>query len=212
MLNISIAAGSSASLLGEAPHFWPGGLFFLASPHHRRTIAGVLLRERDPLGWVLKALREAGGSVLSEFSGLDEEVLCRRPTDGELSLKEIACHLRDSEELASRQITTLIERPGRALPAWDVDAFPLERDYQAADIREALAEFRELRRETTYLLWGLNESDWHRPGKHPFRGEITIEVIARELAQHDLEHLWQVRRLKDELGARVRVGDDWDDW
>jgi hypothetical protein len=174
----------------------------------------VQVPERDPQGWVLKALREAGNSLVSEFYGVDEDALRRRPSDDEFCLKEIACHLRDAEELASRQITSLIEHPHRPLPAWDVDVLPLERDYRAADMREALAEFRELRRETTYALWGLTESDWRRSVKHPYRGEVTIETIARELAQHDLEHLWQVRRLKDGLDLRVNVNDDWDrdDW
>jgi hypothetical protein len=203
---LSLPPRRSPPLLG------PAALFMVPTAYVGRTIADVFVRERDPLGWVLKALREAGGSLVSEFSGLDEETLCQRPAEGEFCLKEIACHLRDSEELASRQIATMVDRPGRPVPNWDVDAFPIERDYRAADVREALGEFRELRRETTYLLWGLNEQYWRRPGRHPFRGEITIEMIAKELAQHDLEHLWQVRRLKDELGARVRVGDDWEDW
>ena len=28
---------------------------------------------------------------------------------------------------------------------------------------------------------------------------MTIEEIARELAEHDLEHLWQVRRMKEKM-------------
>jgi hypothetical protein len=172
----------------------------------------VRVPERDPQGWVLKALREAGSTLISEFYGVNEDALCRRPSDDDLSLKEVACHLRDAEELASRQVSSLIEHPHRPLPAWDVDVLPLERDYRSADMNEALAEFRELRRETTYALWGLTESEWRRSLKHPYRGDVTIETIARELAQHDLEHLWQVRRLKDEMGVQATVNDDWDDF
>lgn len=167
-----------------------------------------MLDERDAHGWLLKALREAGGSLLSEFYGLDEEMLCRPAGEGELSLKEIAAHLRDAEELALAQLTAIAEGKRGPLPAWDVDVLPLERDYQRADVNAVVAEFRRLRRETTYLLWDLTEADWQRPGEHPFRGPVTLGEIARELAQHDLEHLWQVRRLKERLAEEVGSRED----
>ncbi len=160
----------------------------------------------------MKALREAGNSVANELAGIDESTLVRRPSEDELCLKEIAAHLRDSEELAVAQITSLIEAPEKAVPCWDVDVLPMERDYRSMPMDRFLIEFRGLRRETTNLLWSVREYEWRKPGKHRYKGSITLEEIARSLAQHDLEHLWQVRRLKYELGARSRKtprrGDD----
>jgi len=161
----------------------------------------VLIHDSDPQGWTLKALREAGNSLVSELYGLDERTLRRRPADGDWSLKEIAAHMRDAEDLALKQMTAIIERRRGALPAWDVDLLPQERDYQGEDVHRVLASFQGMRRETTYLLWGLTDGDWRSSAEHPYRGEVTLGELARELAQHDLEHLWQVRRLKDQLGA-----------
>ena len=161
----------------------------------------MLIHDSDPQGWTLKALREAGNSLMSELYGLDERTLRQRPADGDWSLKEIAAHMRDAEDLALKQITAIVERRHGALPAWDVDLLPHERDYSSQDLDNLLAGFRALRRETTRLLWSITDSDWSAPAKHPFRGPITLGEIARELAQHDLEHLWQVRRLKHDLGA-----------
>ena len=173
----------------------------------------MLLEESDSQSWVLKALREAGNSIVSELSGLDEKVLCKRPAEDELSLKEIAAHVRDAEELAALQMTSLVESKQKPVPVWDVDVLPLERDYRSYSLRRLLTEFRNLRRETTYLLWGLDESDWKRPGKHPYKGSITLEEIARGLAQHDLEHLWQVRRIKYDLGVEESTSrNSWVDW
>ena len=162
-----------------------------------------MLDERDPQSWVLKALREAGNSLLSELHGLEDQELSSRPTGEDWSLKEIAAHLRDAEELALAQLTAIAEGNRGPLPAWDIDVLLLERDYQAADPNEALSQFTRLRRETTYLLWGLTEADWERAGAHPYRGGVTLGQIARELAQHDLEHLWQVRQRKERLGEAV---------
>lgn len=111
---------------------------------------------------MLKALREAGGSLLAQFQGLREEELRWRPGADEWSLKEIAAHLRDAEELALAQLLALVRGSPGPLPAWDVDVLPLERDYQSADIGEVLAALRHLRRETIILLWSLSDADWQR--------------------------------------------------
>ncbi len=162
----------------------------------------VLLEERDSLAWVLKALREAGSSLVMEILTVDGDMLRQRPSGDDWCVSEIAAHLRDAEELALRQVAAIFEG-GNTLPFWDIDLLPAERDYQGSDTDEMLAEFRALRRETTSLLWTFSEREWRTSGQHPYRGEITLETLARELAQHDLEHLWQVRQLKHELLAEA---------
>ena len=154
--------------------------------------------------WVLKALREAGEELIGQFHGAGEEELRSRPEDDEWSLKEIAGHLRDNEELALEQMRLMAGDDEPELPTRDVDALPLERDYRSADVRELLRAFAGLRRQTHRLLWGLTPEDWGRCGRHPYRGEVTIAQIARELAEHDLGHLWQARRLRETLRQRSK--------
>ena len=91
------------------------------------------------------------------------------------------------------------------LPIWDVDVLPLERDYRAANLSLLLTEFRRRRRETISLLWGLMDEEWMREAEHPYRGPLTLRQIARELAQHDLEHLWQVRQLKERMAEAATL-------
>jgi hypothetical protein len=152
--------------------------------------------------WVLKALREAGDELIEQFYGAAERESRWRPQDDEWSLKEIAGHLRDNEELALDQMRLMAGDDEPQLPARDVDALPLERDYLSADLQELLAGFAGLRRQTHRLLWSLASEDWGRRGRHPYRGEVTIGQIARELAEHDLGHLWQARRLRETLRQR----------
>jgi hypothetical protein len=159
----------------------------------------MLLEERDSVGWVLKALRETGGQLGREFYGMDDRELTKRPTEDDLSLKEIAAHLRDAEELAVKQFNAFAAR-SRKVPAWDVDVLAHERDYRSCDLEQVLGELRMLRRESTHLLWSVSSDDWTRESEHPYHGSITLESLARELAQHDLEHLWQVRRIKSDFG------------
>lgn len=156
----------------------------------------VLLRQSDTSGWVLKALRECSNIVVRELSLLAEDELRWSPGEGDWCLKEIAAHLRDAEQLALRQMNAISEGVRGPLPAWDIDLLPAERDYRGADIEDLLSELRELRQEVTYLLWGLDDADWQASAEHPYLGQVTIETLARELAQHDLEHLAEVRRVR----------------
>ena len=154
--------------------------------------------------WVLKALREAGDELIDQFYGASEDELCGRPQDDEWSLKEIAGHLRDNEELALEQIRLMARDEEPELPARDVDAMPLEQDYRLADVQELLSAFAGFRRQTYRLLSSLAPEDWGRCGRHPYRGEVTIAQITRELAEHDLGHLWQARHLREALGRGLR--------
>jgi hypothetical protein len=37
---------------------------------------------------------------------------------------------------------------------------------------------------------------------HPYRGRVSVYDIAREIHQHDLEHLYQARRLREAVRSR----------
>src|SRR3990172_13136973 len=67
--------------LPEAPHSRLASAApscFRPCPSQARYNGAVML-ERDAQAWVLKALREAGGSLLSELASLDEDILRWRP-------------------------------------------------------------------------------------------------------------------------------------
>lgn len=144
--------------------------------------------------WILKALREAGSSLVSELHGFARRRL--QPSLAyEATFARIIAHLVEAERLAQEQITAILDGTPDPIPVRDVEAV-MEDDAPRTDLAEGLARFESLRARTLRLLWGLREEDWQRPGRHPYRGDLTPTQIARELAHHDLEHLWQVRGLK----------------
>jgi hypothetical protein len=53
-----------------------------------------------------------------------------------------------------------------------------------------------------WLLYTLDDDDWSRTGLHPYRGEVSIRDIARELHEHDLQHLNQARRTREAWDRR----------
>lgn len=146
--------------------------------------------------WLLKAVRESTGELFGQFSGLNESRLRWRPAPDEWCLKEIAAHLRDAETLYQRQIDIIAREREPRLPYEAIDMLPFERDYREEPLAKLLNEYEAAREETVWLLRLLGEEEWQRCGLHPYRGRISIYDIAYELHQHDLEHLYQARKLR----------------
>jgi len=158
-----------------------------------------LAMEYSSQHWMIKALHEAADELRSQLVGLSERDLCRRPAPGEWSLKEIAAHVRDAEATFLERLRLIAGQEEPELPDIDVDAYVLERDYQRLDLHEVLQEFAQLRQRSSSLLWSLEPFEWEREGLHPYRGRLSIMQVARDMNEHDLGHLWQVRRLRQQI-------------
>jgi hypothetical protein len=156
----------------------------------------------DP-AFLLKALGEAAGELQRGFYGIHERTLQREadsPDDG-WCLLSIPFHVRETERGVQRQLETILASRRSEIRHVDLDDIPFREDFIEDDVEELLEEFHYLRRRTTYLLWDIDERDWERVGEHPYRGPLSVFQIVRELYQHDLEHLWQSRRMMDQLAA-----------
>lgn len=159
--------------------------------------------EHDEPRWLLKALWEAAHELESQLWGVDEDDLRWRPSDDAWSLKEIAAHLRDCEEHFLQSLETITFQEEPRISAFDADALVLERDYREIDLFETLERFEHLRQRSATLLWSLMPEDWERTGIHPYLGPVGIAQLAREQNKHDLEHLWQARRLRQAIAERT---------
>ena len=152
--------------------------------------------------WLMKAVREAAGELFQQFHGLDEASLRWRPREGEWCMKELAAHMRDAELMYQHQIEAIIHRRSGLLPYEAVDVLPAERAYSELPLRDFLWEYEAAREETVWLLRMLDEDDWFLTGEHPYRGAVSLFDIARELHEHDLDHLFQARRLREAVTNR----------
>ncbi len=153
--------------------------------------------------WLLKALRESAHELESQLWGLGEEGLRWRPSDDAMSLKEIAAHMRDCEEHFLQTLELIVARDEPKLKSFDGDALVLDRDYQQIDLAEVLEQFTYLRHRAVSLLWGSVAGEWERTGRHPYLGPVSIAQFVREQNEHDLEHLWQARKIREALQQRA---------
>jgi hypothetical protein len=159
----------------------------------------------DP-AFLRKALGEASGELRRALDGVPRRMLMRHGEgkDEDWCLLSQMVHLRDVERGFNAQTEAILGGIEEAIPHVDIDGIPFEDEYREEDEDEVLEEFHYLRRHTAYMLWDLMPGEWERAGVHPYRGRVTLLQLVREMYQHDLEHLWQVRRMIEAFTAGAR--------
>jgi uncharacterized damage-inducible protein DinB len=145
---------------------------------------------------VIDRLGKAPGALAGAVRGLGADAVRRRPDAGGWSIVEIACHLRDVERIYAERFTKMAHQDGPSLWMADNDRLAEKLRYRDADASSVVKEFRRLREDTLVLLRALPLTSWQRRGRHPTRGEVTIEALAAHLADHDDRHIERARSLR----------------
>ena len=155
--------------------------------------------EYDAKSWLLKALRETAHAMETLLWDLDEDALDRAPEAGEWSASQLIEHMCEMERRFVERLERTVSMDEPRVGAFDADSIESERDpdQERDSVFDQMDEFSVLRRQAVYLLWSLDDADWQRAGVHPYLGPLTITQTAREMNEHDLAHLWQLRRLCD---------------
>ncbi|HEY6967073.1 MAG TPA: DinB family protein [Burkholderiales bacterium] len=125
-----------------------------------------------------------------------------RPSPGQFSLVEHACHLRDLErEGYLVRVRRMIEEKMPALEPFDGTAVARERDYLSQDARLAAQQFAAARREVTGLLAPLTPADLARAAT--FEGKrVTFGELVAMMVEHDREHREEIEDLMDSIERR----------
>jgi len=157
--------------------------------------------EFDPKAWLMKALRETAHAMERLVWELDARALCERLNPDEWSCTELLWHMAEMERRYVERLEAMVYGDEPPIPAFDADSIGQPDDLEDEDIFGLLEDFGMRRQQSVYLLWSLDERDWQRKGVHPYLGPLTVQQVAREMNEHDLAHLWQLRRLCDRLEA-----------
>ena len=144
-------------------------------------------------------LRALPDHVADTCAGLDDAQIRRRPADGEWSLLEIACHLRDYAEEEGLRVRRIIEEDNPELQAWDEQQRAAERRYLEEDPRRVLTTLRAFWTGLAYRLEHLSDSEWQRRATHPERGAITPAIRLEHQAAHAQTHLQQMRATRNAI-------------
>ena len=126
--------------------------------------------------------------------GKEDTLLSKRPDGKSWSPKEIICHLRDTDELFLSRFQAIITMDEPKFSPADADRWAEDRQYLRNDAPQALAALRKRRSEVLNFLRGLKPEQWERAGIHATRGRETLRDWFTLMANHDLNHLEQMKR------------------
>ena len=126
-------------------------------------------------------------------TGLDRELLARRPRPEEWSALECLSHTVDTEELV---FTTRVRGFLAGVPLLqnfdpDVQSTPVTADTDPVELARQLAPRRAANVE---LVGTLSEADLDRRSRHSELGPVTLREFLNEFWAHDTMHLVQAER------------------
>lgn len=118
--------------------------------------------------------------------------------DGKWSVRQIVCHLADSEAIGVMRFRQLITEDNPTMPGWDQDAWAVKLDYDKRKISQALETFRMLRAGNYELLKDQPEEVFERGGTHTRRGPMSLLQMLRMYAEHVENHIKQIHGVRAE--------------
>jgi uncharacterized damage-inducible protein DinB len=150
------------------------------------------------------ALRRAPARLARALGRVPRRLLARRPGRGEWAVAEVLVHLADAEIALAFRIRKIAAEPRSMLVAWDQDRWADSGRYRRTPPREALATFAALRRSNLAYVGRLGAEQRRQHGRHPEYGRLTIPQLLAHWADHDLNHLEQIRAAHRRLAGRRR--------
>jgi len=152
------------------------------------------LCRRTP-GQIVSILEDTPARITEVVAGREDDILARRPSEKEWSVKEIVGHIRDVEELFLLRISPILESDEQvSLPVGGLPWTLHEgKGYETLPMDELLARFGKEREKMLSLLSGLAGVDWVRTG---LISGVSISLLdfGTWVAVHNIGHIAQIRR------------------
>jgi hypothetical protein len=151
-------------------------------PHHR-------LGRRN----VLAALTAAPRAIRASLRGASRGRLARRPARREWSPTEIIGHLLDAEVTLGFRIRKLAAEPGGVIVAWDQEKWTDGLRHRRGDARTLLDAYAALRAANVDQVRRMTPGQRVAAARHPEYGRLRVRDMLEHWAEHDLNHLAQIR-------------------
>ena len=147
------------------------------------------LGDKDPIE-VLQVTPLRIEQLIQEF--IPEDYL-RSYAPGKWSAREILAHLADVELAHGFRLRQTLAADEPVLQPFDQDIWAQR--YRRADPSLAVACFSGVRSWNLALLTTLDLDGWLKEAYHPERGMVSMDVMVRTMAGHDLNHLQQLETI-----------------
>ncbi len=125
------------------------------------------------------------------------------------SVRQIVCHLADTEAVCAMRFRQVIAEDNPSMPGFDGAAWARSLDYDKRKISQVLEIFRVLRASNHELLKTLPVETYERTGVHSEKGKMSLLDLVRTYAEHVESHVRQVQTTRAayrENKARLAAG------
>jgi hypothetical protein len=151
---------------------------------------------------ILARARGHLGAMMTMMETVDEDACSIAPFEGEWSLGEIMCHLRDVEcEVHLDRLNRILEESNAHLVGEDTDIWAEIRQYNCQPGMEAFSTFVANRLELIERLAALEPVEWQRKARHTLLGPMQLNEVMAIANDHDTIHLAQLRKTLEVLPA-----------
>lgn len=131
---------------------------------------------------------------------LTPDSMQKRPHQGEWSVTEILCHLRDVEkDVYYPRLKRGLQENAPFLVGENTDSWAEERNYFQQDGRIALQEFIQARLTLLSMIEDFKPNDWQRTVRHSIFGPTSLTELINIITRHDQLHVNQVHQVLSSL-------------
>jgi hypothetical protein len=138
--------------------------------------------------------RDGTSAVIAAVSGLDDDDLDRRPSDGGWTARQVVHHLADSEMTSAIRLRRLLAEDAPEILGYDEAEFARRLQYDTRPIGPSLDAMVGARTASLQLLECLGDADWDRAGTHSEIGRYTVDDWLVIYAAHAIDHADQLTR------------------
>ncbi len=150
---------------------------------------------------LLERFRRGAELVAVMTTGAAGAELDFSPAPGKWSVRQIVCHLADSEIVGRDRFSRVIAEDNPTIIGYDQDAWAEKLDYRKRKFSQALETFRRIRGENHELLKDQPAAAWSRTGTHNERGPVSLGDLLLIYAEHAEKHARQIRAARDAYKA-----------
>lgn len=115
---------------------------------------------------------------------------------GRWSVRQLICHLADTEMVLAVRLRQVIAEENPSLPNVDQNLWAEKLDYSRRKPSAVMDSFRRMRAENHELLKELPAETFDRRGTHSVRGEMSLANLLEDYTMHAETHILQIRQAR----------------
>ncbi|MAT89447.1 MAG: damage-inducible protein DinB [Flavobacteriaceae bacterium] len=143
-------------------------------------------------GSIHSELKNSGERIYKLFAALSSEEWERRYAPEKWSLKEMLCHIIDTERVFSFRAFWVSRSSEIALPGFDQDAFLLQSGVEHRTTDSLLSEYHDVRSQTRKLFESFSEEQLLRTGEAS-GAPLSVRAAGYIICGHEQWHLQIVK-------------------